>query len=493
MGCSRNMKKNIKLIIICAVVVAVLAGLLVFLMLTKPQEEEQESEKEEILSTLLYEKPRNDLEFLTIENEHGTYEVERVTAGDNSVWTVMEIANLPLSSGTMATLLDNAASVTAQETVVENPEDISIYGLDKPSAVVTAKFSDSDSTVKKLIIGNETPKGNTRYFMLEGDPKVYTVYATNLNCYLNDKWNLVNKTVFTSAVATSTEDTTDYTRINKMTISRPDIDYDIVIEYDVRLDVEDNMVANSSTYVLTSPVFRELNPETSAEVTDGVFGLTAADLGICNPNEEDLVNCGITEPAVTLDVEVNGGKTLKLFIGNEYINEEGKKAGRYVYVDGIDIIYIFDESTLPWIDVMPLEIVTTMFTSNYIYTLTGMDITCEGHNLSFTVTGSSADDFAVKLNGTDADTDAFKDLYQFVLRAPSSELCFEETTAEPALTIDIKTADGGDLIEFIPSDNRQTIIRLNGKSAYKCATAYVDRFISNLDLYENGEPIITNW
>ena len=68
-----------------------------------------------------------------------------------------------------------------------------------------------------------------------------------------------------------------------------------------------------------------------------------------------------------------------------------------------------------------------------------------------------------------------------------------ETTAAPVLTVDIKTTTGGDLIEFIPSDNRQSIIRLNGKVTYKCATAYVERFISNLELYKNGEDIVTSW
>lgn len=488
------MKKNIRLIIICCIAVAVLAGLLIFLMTTKPEEEPAaETKEEEILTSLLYEKKPEDLSVVTIENEHGSYKVERVTVDGTNYWTIMEIANLPLSESVITSLVDNASSVTAQQTVVENAEDLSIYGLDKPSATVTANFTDSANTVKKLLIGNRTPEGTTRYFMLEGDPKVYTVHGMNLDCFLNEKWDAVLKTVFNADSAKSEGDTTDYTRINKMTISRPDIDYDIVIEYDVRLDNEDNMVANSSTYVLTSPVFRELNPEKCSAVTDGIFGLTASDLGIVNPNDEDMVKCGITEPAAVLEVEVNGGKKLRLTIGGEFINEEGKKAGRYVYVDGISIIYIFDEASIPWVDVMPLEIVTTMFTGNYVYDLRTLDITTENEKYSFEFSGSSADDFAVKFNGAAADADAFKELYQYILRAPSNEVYLEDTTAAPVLTVDIRTADGGDLIEFIPSENRQSVIRLNGKVTYKCATAYVDRFISNMELYKNGEAIVASW
>lgn len=480
------MKKNIRLIIICAVVVAVLAGLLVFLTM-KPADGTGDNTTadtaDEATTALLYSNKMDDLAVLTIENEHGTYKVERVEFEGENVWTIKEIANLPLSNAVINSLVENAISVTAQQTVAENPEDISIYGLDKPLATVTAEFTNSEKTVRKLYIGNKTPKGTAHYFMMEGSPAVYTVNIGEMTPYLNDKWYAVVKTVFSAAGSE--------TVIDKMTISRPDIDYDIVIEYDTRLDDENNMVANSSLYVMTSPVFRELNPETCDAVTNSVFGLTATELGIVNPNEEDMVTCGIAEPNAVLTVEANGSN-LHLSIGNEIVDEFGNR-GRFVYVEGIDIIYVFDTSLLPWLTVKPLDITTTMFTSNYVYDLTSLDITTADDKLDFEITGSSSDDFSVTLDGKAADADAFKNLYQFILRAPSTDVYFEETTDKPVLTVDIKTASGGDLIEFIPSDNRQSIIRLNGKVTYKCATAYVDRFISNIELYRNGQEIVANW
>ncbi|MBQ7981835.1 MAG: DUF4340 domain-containing protein, partial [Oscillospiraceae bacterium] len=371
------MKKNIRLIIICAVVVAVLAGLLVFLSLNKSDaatDEQTTDTADEVTTSLLYSNKLDDLDVLTIENEHGSYKVERVELNGENLWTIMEIANLPLSNTVITTLVENAISVTAQQTVVENPEDISIYGLDKPLATVTAQFTDSANTVRKLYVGNKTPKGTAHYFMMEGDPAVYTVNVGEMSPYLNDKWKAVIMTVFSAASAASEEDTTDYTRINKMTIDRADLDYDMVIEYDVRLEDEDNMVANSSMYVMTSPVFRELNPETCDSVTNGVFGLTATELVVVNPNEEDMKNSGIAEPSAVLTVEANGNNNMTMKIGNEYTTEDGKKA-RYVHVEGFDIIYGFTSDLLPWLTIKPLDITTTMFTSNYVYDLTSVDIT----------------------------------------------------------------------------------------------------------------------
>lgn len=485
------MKKNIKYIIIFCVIAVILAGLLIVLKITAPEEEPESDTEDAVQTSLVYDKNPHDISKLEISNEHGTYEVVRAGEGDDAVWTIVELANLPMSSANMGNLLENAASVTAQQTVVESAEDLSIYGLAEPLSTVTATFSDSGNTVKKLLIGNLTPNGNMHYAMVEGDSKVYTILNSKLNCFLENKYYVLNKIIYTAKAAADENDTTDYTRINKITIKRPDIDYDFVIEYDVRLDDDSIMIANSSSYVVTSPVFRELNPETSATVMDGIFGLTASDFGILNPNEEDFAACGITEPAAEVLFEINGGDTVHLTIGNECFDEDGAKLGRYVYVDGAAIIYIFDESSLPWLNVTPLDITTTMFTSNYIYDVNSIDIS-GGINMSFTMTGG-VDDFAVKLDGNDADADEFKNLYQFILKAPSDELYFEETDAEPTVSISVKTNSGEDLIEYIPSDGRKAIIRLNGKVTYKCASAYVDRLMSNLELYKNGEDIISSW
>lgn len=486
------MKKNIRAIVIFGVIAVILAGLLILLTVTAPAEEEKADDTAPA-SKLLYDKNPKDISKLTVKNEYGEYEIIRIGEGDSATWTIMEIANMPMSSAQIGTLLESAGSVTSRKTVAEDPEDISIYGLTEPSAVVTAAFSDSANTVRTITVGNPTPDESMRYITVDGDTTVYAVYGSAVKCFLNDKNEVINKVVYTAKMAENAEDTTDYTQIKKITVKRSDLDYDFVVEYDVRLDDDSIITGNSSSYVVTSPVFRDLNPDKSSDFVGMIFGLTASGLGPLNPSEEELAACGIDESAARVTFEINGGDVIRLVIGNEYINEDGKKAGRYATVNDAPLIYIFDESSLPWLTAKPLDIVTNMITSNYVFTIRSMDITGSGVNMGFTMTGSSNDDFEVKLNGTEADKDKFKTFYQFILRMPSEEIYFEETDAEPIVSINIKTADGGDLIELLPAEGRKAIIRLNGKTVYKCALAYVDRLLDNIKLYENGEDIIDNW
>ncbi len=488
------MKKNIKIIIICLIAVLVLGGAAAVLLLTAPEKEEETDTGDEETSHLMYDKNPSDISEITIENEHGTYKIQRVGEGDDIKWAIEGVSGLPISSESLGNVIENAATLTAQQTVVEAPEDISIYGLDAPSAKVTTVFTDSSGTTNTLILGNEVPDGINRYFMLEGDDTVYTARKSDMQYFLNDKYDLVNKVIYKAKTAADENDTTDYTRINKMTISRKDLDYDVVIEYDIRQEDDSIMTGNSTQYVMTSPAFRDLNPETSSEITSGIFGFTATDLGILNPTEEDAVKCGLADPEAIVKTEINGGDTLNFYIGDVCYDDDGSKLGRYVIADGINVIYVIDEASLPWLTFEPIRIVTTMFTGNYVFDLDSMNIKGENIDMNFTMTGSSDKDFEVKLNGNVVDKDKFKSFYQFILRAPSDDFCFEETDAEPVLTLEINTKNGGgDVIEFIPLENRKSLVKLNGKAAYTCATAYVDRLIENIDLYLNGEDIVINW
>lgn len=491
------MKAKIKYIIIIAIVAVILGGAVLALKLTAPKEEETEdttSASSETETSLLFDKNPEDITSVTITNEYGSYKVERVGNDENYVWTVQDYINAPIDGTVIDNILQKSATLTAQKTVAENAPDLSIYGLAEPAAEYRVEFADSANTVCDILVGSTVPGStSTRYMCLKGENTVYTVKNSDVNFSFNDERTCVNKTVYTAYTSDNEEDTTDYSRINKMTVSRKDIDYDIVIEYDKRVEDPNLVISNASQYRITSPVVLDLNPDTCTDVIQGVFGLTASDFELLQPTEEDMTSYGFDDPFAVIDMDIVGG-AFKMTVGNPVINEDGKQTGYYVYVDGIDVIYIFDTASLPWVTFMPLDITTSMITSNYIYGLTSIDITGTAAEAHFTMTGSSADDFSIKTSdGTEVDLAAFKNFYQFILKAPAEQLCFDEVSGDPYIRIEISFAGGSDVLEFYPTENRRTIICLNGKPSFTCKTAYAERLAENVDSFLDGKDIITTW
>lgn len=70
-------------------------------------------------------------------------------------------------------LVSSVASVTSDRVVEDKASDLSQYGLNAPSLVVTVTTKDGKS--KKLMIGDDTPTGSGAYVALAGDPRVFTI------------------------------------------------------------------------------------------------------------------------------------------------------------------------------------------------------------------------------------------------------------------------------------------------------------------------------
>lgn len=487
------MSSRLKGIIAGSAVILLLVGALIVLKMTAPKESEDTAEESTTaaseLSSLLYDKNPHDIKTLTIENQYGTYKIERLS---NSSYTIIDYLLVPLDSSVFEAMLTNAASVTVQQTVNENADDLSIYGLAEPRAAVTAEFDDSKNTVKELLIGNDTPEAGEVYFCFKGEKKVYTINSAVVSNYLEDKTICLQKTVFSQAAAKDENDTTNYRKINSMLIKRDDLDYEIEIKYDDRADNKDAVTGNMSLYRLTKPVMLDLDADKSTAVVEGVFGLMASQIAAVMPEKEQLEEYGLADPFAEITMDTASGQ-FSMKVGSKYTDADGKQTGYYCYVNGIDIVYVFDKAVLPWVTVKPEDITTSLITTNYVYTVSAIDIKTAGGETHFTMTGNAEDNFAVKLDGKDMSADLFKSFYQFILSAPANEIYLEDTDTEPSLTVTIKHASGTDTIEFIPSADRKCIVKLNGAVSFRCSAAYAERLASNLELVKTGENIITTW
>lgn len=479
-----------------AAAVIVLSGAVTALVLTKDDgaaEEDTSSQTaaaKEKTSKLLYDKDPKTITHIELKKKDSSFAVDQY--GD-TLWTITEIKDLPLDYTVISGIVDETASVTAAQTVVEKADDISIYGLSDPQLTVTAQFGDITRT---LTIGNEIPSGKEYYFLLDDSEVVYTIAAKDIQYLLYDEYDCINKLIYSPVEDNDTEDDYDPARVNSITIKRKDLDYDIRLEYDTSTDDEEIISGNTSTHMMTEPVSLGLNPDRAANVLSGIFGLTADDIAAVKPTDADLEEFGLKDPLCEVDFDINA-RSVTLIFGNACTDEDGKKTGYYGMAKGIDnVVYSFSDASVPWVEVMPLDIAQNMVTSKYIFSVDSIEITTDdGRKEHFDISSEDASTLLVKHNGTDfADVDNFKSFYRYILSTPAEEIYTEECTGEPRAVLSIKSGKlGDDIIEFFPGDDRMTVIRLNGKPSFRCRTTFVDRLIENLDHLLAGEDIISTW
>lgn len=484
------MKSNIKLLVICTAVIVILAAAIILLSLSGEEETDTDpaetTTSSETLSKLLYDKDPALIKSISVTNETGSYEIVKYSEDS---WFVSDFIGAPHSKAAVTDIRESAASLTSRQTAAENAEDMSVYGLDAPRARVISEFENGEK--KELLIGADSPSAGLTYAALGGEKTVYAVNTADLDVFLNDRFYFLAKTVYTPKQPEDENDTENYTKINSITITRKDLDYDIVLEYDVRQDDPDAVYGNSSTHVMTSPVSLDLDPDKSYSLINGVFGLTADETAAVAPDEEMLAAFGLDDPYCEVYYDITGG-SLRLAAGAEYRDESGKPAGRYCIAEGIPIVYMFSYNKIPWAEVMPMDITMTMITSTYIYTIDTLETETQGKKTVFTLSGG-IDDFSVTCTDAEVTADSFKSFYQYILRAPAEELYLEECSDPADFTVTINHEYGTDKLEFINSDDRRSVIRLNGKTSFRCRTSYVNRLAENLDRLLGGEEILTSW
>ena len=100
----------------------------------------------------------------------------------DDTWSCNADPTVQIDADKMKTMLSSLGSMTADSTV-ENPEDVSEYGIDQPTQQVTLNFSDGSE--KTLTFGTENEIVGGTYVQVSGDDNVYLVGSSYVNTTLN--------------------------------------------------------------------------------------------------------------------------------------------------------------------------------------------------------------------------------------------------------------------------------------------------------------------
>ena len=102
-------------------------------------------------------------------------------------WKITSPKPLVADESSVSTILYNLSPMDGATLIDEKPADLKQFGLAEPEARISA--TGKDGKTQTVLIGDETPTGDSAYVMVSGESKVYSVpknTKTNLDKGLND-------------------------------------------------------------------------------------------------------------------------------------------------------------------------------------------------------------------------------------------------------------------------------------------------------------------
>ena len=228
-------------------------------------------------------------------------------------------------------------ALNAEIVVEEDPQDLSLYGLDKPAATGTAYLD--DNTKVTINLGSKTAEGTTWYLMKEGDPKVYTVYnqhGQRLNYVLSD---FRDKTL----------PKVDNTNLAYLSISGKDRrEIEIMTNEDI---TEEQAAYGFNLYYMTKP-FKKPRGVDGEKLNGYLEKLSDFSIkGFVEDHPADLSKYGLDDPRLRFFIKDQDGNTLDLSFGNSL--EDGTV---YFKTPESDAVYLMDESRMEAMKFEPMAV-----------------------------------------------------------------------------------------------------------------------------------------
>lgn len=483
------MSKNVKTLLYIGIFVLCMAVVLAVLVFTQPKDSDTDTADTDSTTISLVAYARDDLKTVIVDNAEGGFVIEQGIKG----LSVPALDGLKTNSTIINATGNCIVKVTAQQLVEENAEDLSKYGLSEDSyeAKVDVELQSGDTYT--VYYGKTTPDESCVYVRLGDSNTVYTALLNSSRYFYYNQNEYVSLVIMEELSNANTAPTIDY-----LTITRRDLDYDIIFEDDTKNYATDE-VSMASSQVMISPVYAYLDITNSNDIVYGLWGLNAYQAVKAFPTDEDLAEYGLDDPFCTVKLEAEL-QVYELIIGDvayygydEEGNSTSEPAAYYGYFNGIDCIYIFDVSEIPWTSFMPIDVLSSMMTSNYIYALDYIDIQLHNNedvSYYFDLEGSVDDATLEGTLGPNAiNIDDFKILYQFMLKCPIDALCLEDPAEDAKLLATIEFArsgGGGDTLEFYDAGNNRVIIKLNGTTSFSQPRSYLNVLEQNLAIFAAG-------
>ncbi|MBR4628419.1 MAG: DUF4340 domain-containing protein [Ruminococcus sp.] len=506
------MKKQVKGLIALGAATAVLGGGLILLKVTSPGKDSSSdissTEETDTGSGLVLVEDSNDtpgshtadeshthglVKDVKVKNEHGTMEVYMSNDADsieNAKYALKGFEDIRMIDSSVRMMTSSADNITSTAVIEKDCTDFEKFGLG--DTAVTVEMSYASGRTKKLYIGTVAPVSGGTYARVEGCDTVFTVSTSSVEYYLKSPEDYIELIM----LSTPSED--DYPKVDSIRIERKDIEYDIYLEYGKYSDIS-NSGGSSATHVMIEPVETYLKVEASADITNGMFGLTAESVKCHHCTDKDIADAGLSDPYCTVTMKCDNGKDYVLLMSEPY-TEEGVKKSNVMFKDA-NIIFTVTCDKAKWATVMPEDIASQNVFASFVWNVGELEASANGLNEKFTIsmkdsskqtTDAKAEDVDVKRNGEGFDAERYRQFYAYMIQLDAESLVMDgtEPSGEPMAKVVVKDSflKTENTFEFYDYSVMKCLVTVDGKSKYYCAKANVNGLIENMRKLSTGEP-----
>jgi hypothetical protein len=425
MAKSKRKKKNAVTLILLLLALAALIGVYVWYCNKPVNKEKSTADKgtENISLAKVDETKVTQLHYI------GGSDADITFVLDNGVWKSKENPNRPINQENVTGMLSLVSKITASRKIVENPDNLADYGLDKPYAYIQATLKDKSTITLKL--GDEAVTGDGYYAMVNDSKTVYLVtvnYGSGLNYSDID---------FTQMETTPTITATNITYIN----IDPKDGQNVELKYNDNAKIDNTgSIVNQWEYL--KPYGKGYTADTTA-ITTLQSNYTSFDLVKCvDYSGKNFAKYGLDKPAATIDIgyfETSGtasptpdasstaasssttktNKEFKFYVGNK-----DKDDDYYIRLDGSNMVYTMAGTSVEkMLKIDTFSLLNPYINLPNINTVDRITADIGGTEYNMTMTHKTKKDSdgqettvsTYQFNGKKAEQTAFQDLYKSII------------------------------------------------------------------------------
>lgn len=451
------MKRNIKALIAAVVILALIAGLYIFAVKWQPEEEKKTEENS--LSDFpeieyLVEVDTADIEYVKFNNGAESYTIRNGETASIEGY----FSNVIDTSSLMSALYDCASVAIGHK--IENPKELSAYGLDKEDKYVIIKTK--DGAEHKIIIGNSANFDGEFYAMNKATGEVATIksYEVDSLCKSPSEYRSLQMCSI------------DPQSVKNFTIEKSGAKV-LSVKYD-----EDYVPKNeylSVSYLIEYPY---KGVTASLDKLQELFESLSSPVAksIVEENPKNLSSYGLDKPYSLTVTDANGTVSMKM---GDY-DEEGNV---YMMYNNVPVVYAAQSSFYETVkETKPDEYVERFIN---LFTITQVsEIIIKGDTESHSLEVDEKEDgnSVYKIDGKHVTEDSFKKIYQQIIGITAAKFTKDTPKGEEKCSITFKLKDkSSKTFNYYVYDERNCIVKADNGMVCLALTESIDAIFNSLE------------